>query len=56
MKWPYGKRIQQLSLRLEHLQGIILYEQKCVEHHIDPLEFETHKQEWKNNNTSFMFA
>jgi hypothetical protein len=44
MKWSYGKRILQLSMQLEHLQGIILYEQEHNKHHIDPLEFETHKQ------------
>ncbi len=47
MKWSYGKRIQQLSLELKHLNNIILYEQKHTEHHIDPLEFEAHKQEWE---------
>jgi hypothetical protein len=26
VKWSYGRKIQQLSLELEHLQGIILYE------------------------------
>jgi len=44
VKWSSGKRILQLSLELEHLQGIILYERECVEHWIDPLEFEAHKQ------------
>jgi len=47
MKWSYGKRIQQLSLELKHLNNIILYEQKHIEHHIDPLEFEAHKHEWE---------
>jgi hypothetical protein len=47
IKWSYGKRIQQLSLELKHLNNIILYEQKHIEHHIDPLEFEAHKHEWE---------
>lgn len=43
LKQSYGKRIRQLSLELQHLQGIILYEREHVEHRIDPLEFEAHK-------------
>jgi len=43
VKRSYGKIIWQLSLELEHLQGIILYKQKRFEHYIDPLEFEAHK-------------
>jgi len=43
VKWSYGKRIWQLSLQLEHLHGIILYERECAKHHIDPLDFEAHK-------------
>jgi uncharacterized protein Yka (UPF0111/DUF47 family) len=42
VKQSYGKRIRQLSLELEHLQGI-MYEREHVEHRIDPLEFEAHK-------------
>jgi hypothetical protein len=30
VKQSYGKRIRQLSLKLEHLQGILLYEQDTV--------------------------
>jgi hypothetical protein len=35
---------------------IILYERKQAEHHIDPLEFEAHKQEWEKKNPSLVFA
>jgi len=43
VKWSYGRKIQQLSLELEHLQGIILYEWERSEYCINPLEFEAHK-------------
>jgi hypothetical protein len=56
VKWSYGKWIQQLSLELEHLQGIIMYEWKRVKHWIDPLEFEAHKKEWEKNNVGFVFV
>jgi hypothetical protein len=56
VKQSYGKRFRQLSLELEHLHGIILYERKHVKHRIDPLEFETHKQEWEKNNASLVFV
>jgi hypothetical protein len=56
VKGSYGKRILQLFLELEHVQVIILYEQKYAEHHIDPLEFEAHKQEWEKNNVGLVFA
>jgi hypothetical protein len=42
-------------LELEHLQGIILYEREHVEHQIDPMEFEAHKQEWEKNNAKLVF-
>ncbi len=56
MKWSYGGKNQQLLLELEHLQGIILYEQECAEHRIDPLKFEAHNQEWEKNNVGLLFA
>jgi hypothetical protein len=43
-------------LELEHLQGIILCEQERVEHQINPLEFEAHKQEWEKINSRLVFA
>jgi hypothetical protein len=30
VKRSYGSRIQQLSLKLEHLHGVIICEQKCA--------------------------
>ncbi len=56
VKRSYGKNILQLYLELEHLQGIILYERKHVEHWIDLLEFEAHKQEWEKNNVGLVFV
>jgi hypothetical protein len=38
-----GKKINNFFLELEHLQGMILYEQERIKHWIDPLEFEAHK-------------
>jgi Tfp pilus assembly protein PilN len=34
----------------------MLSERDCVEHRIDPLEFDTFKQEWEKNNTSLIIA
>jgi hypothetical protein len=56
VKWSYGKKIRQFYLELEHMHNIILYRQERVEHQIDPLEFEAHKQEWEKNNVGLMFA
>jgi hypothetical protein len=56
VKQSYGKIIWQMFLEFEHLQGIILYKQKCLEHWIDPLEFEAHKQEWETNNVGLVFV
>jgi len=56
VKQFYRKKIQQLSLELEHLQGIILYEREHVEHCIDLFELEAHKHKWENNNVGFMFV
>jgi hypothetical protein len=56
VKWSYGNKIWQLSLELEHLHGIILYEWEHHEHQIDPLKFETHKQEHEKNNARPMFG
>ncbi len=42
VKRSYGQKNWQLPLEVEHLQGVVLYEWKCVEWHIDPLDFEAH--------------
>lgn len=54
VKRSYGKRIWQLSLEVECLHGVIMYEQKHVEQHIDPLDFEAHWQEWERNIAGFI--
>ncbi len=33
-----------------------MYERECVEHQIDPLEFEAHNQEWEKNNVRLVFV
>ncbi len=55
VKRSYGKKIQ-LSLELECLQNIIMYEQEHTAHRIDPLEFEAHKKEWEKNSACHMFG
>jgi hypothetical protein len=35
---------------------IILYEQERIEHQINPLEFEAHKQEWEKINSGLVFS
>ncbi len=42
VKRSSGGKNQQLPLEVEHLQGVVLYEWKHVEWHIDPLEIEAH--------------
>jgi hypothetical protein len=40
-RFYWGKN-RQLPLEVEHLQGVVLYEWKCVEWHINSLDFEAH--------------
>jgi hypothetical protein len=35
---------------------IILYEREHIEHQINPLEFEAHKQEWEKINSGLVFS
>jgi hypothetical protein len=54
VKRSYGKKVRQLSLEVECLHGIIMYEQDHAEQHIDPQDFEAHWQEWERNNVRFV--
>jgi hypothetical protein len=54
VKRSYGKKVRQLSLEVECLHVIIMYEQDHAEQYIDPLDFEAHWQEWERNNVRFV--